>query len=188
MLASHGVGNPGVGERLEVLLLIGRVQRRILNTANGLPGNFKFLVCRDHQQTDQARPGVYIEGPACGRGILVRIDGNPQCPQPATALLAHPGIVLANTPGKYHGIQPAQYGVIGTDIFFYAVTIHIQCQPAQRIAGLGQTMYFAHVISTADALQSAFPVEQGFDLVVVQAGSTSQIKMDRRVHHHSGCP
>ena len=101
------MGNPGVGERLDVLLLVGRVQRSIPNTANGLPGNFKFLVCRDHQQADQARSGVYIEGPASGRGILVRIDCNPQRTQPATALLAHPGIVLANTPGKHHGIQPA---------------------------------------------------------------------------------
>ena len=125
---------------------------------------------------------MYVEALTVRRDILLPVQRDPQCFHPCAALFAHPGGVFANAAGKHHGIQCAQRRVIGANVFFYAVTIHIQRKLRLCIACVSQANNFAHVIAATDALKPAFLVKQGFDFIVVHAGYTTQVERDSRVH------
>jgi hypothetical protein len=125
---------------------------------HGLFRDFKLFIGGDYQYPDLAifalNFACFIKVPA----VLAGIYFYTQVRQAFTGAGANETGILTDSTGKDDGIELAQDGAIGADVFFYAVAIHINGQPGGGVSPVGEFSDFAHVIDAADALEAALPV------------------------------
>ena len=124
-----------------------------------LAGNLQLLIGWDDQQGNGALTRLdKALGTLC-RQVACYIKLYAQSFKSTANLLAYRYTIFTNASGKDHGIDSAQYGGIGTDIFFDSITEHFQGLEGAMITQLGQPDDLSHVADLTESLQTAFLIQ-----------------------------